>query len=53
MDGRTMSNFNADVDRNLQRLSEALKAKTLNLCLSEGCTSPEPMAKETAWYPNY
>lgn len=28
IDGRTMRNFNADVDGNLQRLSEALKAKT-------------------------
>src|SRR5262245_25801153 len=28
IDGRTMSNFNADVDGSLQRLSEALKAKT-------------------------
>ena len=28
IDGRTMSNFNADVDGNIQRLSEALKAQT-------------------------
>ena len=28
IDGRTMSNFNGDVDGNIQRLSEALKAKT-------------------------
>jgi len=28
IDGRTMSNFNADVDGNIKRLSEALKAKT-------------------------
>jgi RNA-directed DNA polymerase len=27
VDGRTMSNFNADVDGNIKRLSEALKAK--------------------------
>ena len=27
IDGRTMSNFNADVDGNIQRLSAALKAK--------------------------
>src|SRR5712691_9607507 len=28
IDGKTMSNFNADVDGNIKRLSEALKAKT-------------------------
>src|SRR5262245_57370122 len=28
IDGKTMSNFNADVDSNIKRLSEALKAKT-------------------------
>ena len=27
IDGRTMSNFNADVDGNIRRLSEELKAK--------------------------
>ena len=28
IDGKTISNFNADVDSNITRLSEALKAKT-------------------------
>ena len=28
IDGKTMSNFNADVDGNIKRLSEALKTKT-------------------------
>ena len=44
-DGRTMSNFNADVDGNIQRLSEALKATTFEPMPVRRCTSRKPMAQ--------
>jgi RNA-directed DNA polymerase len=40
MDGKTMSHFNGDVEGNLQRLSEALRAKTF-----------EPMPVRRAYIP--
>ena len=47
-----MSNFNADVDGNLQRLSEALKAKDFEPMPVRRVYIPKPMGKKDHWYPN-
>ena len=45
-DGRTMSNFNGDVEGNLQRLSAALKAKTFEPLPVRRVYIPKPNGKK-------
>ena len=46
IDGKTMRNFNADVDGNITRLSEALKAKTFEPIPVKRVYIPKPNSEK-------